>query len=40
MGKCQNDKVETWALMDGLFMAWEIGVKKIIVETNSITIYD
>lgn len=21
-------------------MAWEIGVKKIIVETNSITIYD
>lgn len=34
------DEAEAWGLLKGLRMAWETGIQKLIIETDSLTIFN
>ena len=36
---CPIEEVGTWALLNGLMVAWNHGARKIIVETDSLQVF-
>lgn len=40
LGDCQTNEAEMWGLLHGLNMAWKIGARNFLVETDSLTVYN